>query len=332
MVLRIGILGAAGIAPKAIIQPAGRRDDTVIAAVASRNADSASAYAQQHGIPVAHAGYRALLDDPTIDLVYNALPPSEHAEWSIAALEAGKDVLCEKPIAMNATQANAMRSAAERTGHRLIEAFHDRYHPLTAALLELVASGRLGSIRHIEARFTAGNPFSPTSLRHVPALGGGALMDLGCYPVHWVRSMIGEQPEVSSASATLNPLGADMSIEATLNFPSGATGLIVASMADTLDASLRIEGELGSVRAGSMVFPHLGHSIVETIDGITRISTVAGDTTYDHQLAAVVRALQSGEPLPTEGDDIVANMSLIDAIYAAAGFDRQLSGAEEGAR
>ncbi|WBM79998.1 Gfo/Idh/MocA family oxidoreductase [Cryobacterium breve] len=129
--LRIGILGAAGIAPAAIIRPARRRTDVVIAAVASRRASAAAAYALEHGIERSYGDYRALLADPDIDLVYVALPPSEHAEWSIAALEAGKDVLCEKPFAMNATEAGRMRRVAAETGQRLIEAFHDRYHPLS---------------------------------------------------------------------------------------------------------------------------------------------------------------------------------------------------------
>jgi predicted dehydrogenase len=332
MVLRIGILGAAGIAPQAVILPARRRDDTVIAAIASRSRESATAYATRHNIPVAHAGYRALLDDPSVDLVYNALPPSEHAEWSIAALEAGKDVLCEKPFAMNASQAEEMAEAARRTGRRLIEAFHDRYHPLSAYLIELVSSGRLGRIERLEATFLADNPFDPSSIRHVPELGGGALMDLGCYPVHWIRSLLGEEPEVISATATGNPLGADDSIVAQLQFPSGPLAQVSASMAagSKLTATLRIESENGTVEAGSMVFPHSGHSIIENIGGIPRISTVAGSTTYDHQLAAVVRGLATGETLPTEGGDPVANMTVIDAIYAMAGFDRALPARTKG--
>lgn len=125
--LRIGILGTAGIAPAAVIGPARRRTDVV--AVASRREESARQYAESNGIERFYGDYSALLSDPGVDLVYNALPPSEHATWSIAALQAGKHVLCEKPFAMNAGEAAQMLEAAQSSGHRLIEAFHDRYHP-----------------------------------------------------------------------------------------------------------------------------------------------------------------------------------------------------------
>ena len=320
--LKIGILGAAGIAPAAIIRPASRRDDTVILGVAARNADSARRYADTHGIERSYGGYPALLADPDIDLVYIALPPSEHAEWSIAALEAGKHVLCEKPIAMNAAQAQSMVDAAERADRRFIEAFHDRYHPLSAHIDEVIASGRLGTVRSIRAHFSANNPFNPTSIRHVPELGGGALMDLGCYPVHWVRALTGEEPTVAGVTSTPNPLGVDESIEAELEFPSGIRATVTASMAAgvSLSSTLLVEGDKGTLAIDNLVFPSNGHTIHETVDGIERISTVAGLTTYDHQLEAVVVALTTGAPVLTEGADILGNARAIDAIYAAAGI------------
>lgn len=322
--LSVGILGAAGIAPKAIIDPARRRDDVTIAAVAARDGDRAARFAAEHQIPVSYAGYRALLDDPSVDLVYNALPPSAHAEFSIAALEAGKDVLCEKPLAMNAAEAADMMAAAERTGRRVVEAFHDRYHPLTITLLEILASGRLGPVRTMEAAFCADNPFFPGSIRHEPELGGGALMDLGCYAVHWLRSMAGQEPSVITATARPGQRGADLALDAELEFPSGSRGRLRCSMAPgvPLTQTLRIEAEGGTLEVTGMVFPHLGHTIREVSGGIARTSTVAGQETYDHQLAAVAGALRSGEPLPTEGQDPVGNMAVIDAIYARAGVAR----------
>ncbi len=318
--LRIGILGAAGIAPAAIIRPARRRTDAVIAAVASRRASAAAAFALEHGIDRSYGDYRSLLADPTIDLVYVALPPSEHAEWSIAALEAGKDVLCEKPFALNSAEALRMRAAATATGRRLIEAFHDRYHPLSLELDLIRASGRLGEIVSLRADFSGSNPFDPLSIRHDPALGGGSLMDLGCYPVHWVRALMGEEPTVSRAVSTLGPLGADVTMDADLLFPSGATARVTSSMLEgvPLNTSLEIVGTRGSVRVDNLVFPSTGHSIREEIDGIVRSLTVRGAETYDHQLDAIVRGLASGEPLLTEGDDPIGNMAVIDAIYAEA--------------
>jgi predicted dehydrogenase len=325
-VLKIGILGAAGIAPAAIIRPAKRRDDAAVVAVASRSASSAASYAETHGIERSYGDYRELLADPQVDLIYNALPPSGHAEWTIAALEAGKDVLCEKPFAMNAVQARRMRKAADDTGRRLIEAFHDRYHPLSLELDAIKASGVIGDFVSLEGDFSVSNSFKPESLRHDPALGGGSLMDLGCYPVHWVRALMGEEPTVDSAVATLNPMGADMSVDAALTFPSGTTARVISSMESTASRnSLGIVGTLGTAHIDNLVFPSRGHSITTEIDGLKRSLTVRGDETYDHQLAAVIRGLKTGEQLPTEGDDSVANMVVIDAIYAAAGFSRDYS-------
>jgi predicted dehydrogenase len=321
-VLKIGILGAAGIAPASIIRPAARRSDAIIAAVASRNAERGQRYAEAHGIPQSYDSYEALIADPGVDLVYVALPPSEHARWSIAALEHGKDVLCEKPIALNANEARSMVETASRTGHRLIEAFHDRYHPLSAAIDAVVESGRLGAIRTVKADFSVEIPFDPGSIRHAPELGGGALMDLGCYPVHWVRALAREEPTVVEANGHPNLLGTDESISALLAFPSGIRATVTASMAEglPLSSTLVIQGELGTLEVNNLVFPSNGHSVRETVAELERPSTVAGLATYDHQLAAVVHALESGTPTLTEGDDIIGNMATIDAIYREAGF------------
>jgi predicted dehydrogenase len=315
----IGILGATGIAPAAVLRPALRRDDVVVAAVASRR--DARGYADRFGIERAYDSYAELVADPGLDLVYNALPPSLHADWSIAALDAGRDVLCEKPFAMNAAEAERVVAAAERSGRRAIEAFHDHYHPLSSWVRRFLAEGGLGPLHRAEAVFTGATPFDPTSLRHNPALGGGALMDLGCYPIHWLRAGLAAEPEVRRAQAVLNPLGADLGIEAELVFPGGVAARVEASMAEgvSLASTLTVAGERGVLQVDNLVFPAKGHSIATDIDGVPRRCTVAGEETYDHQLAAVVDALASGDPLPTEGRDPVGNMKVIDAVYAAAG-------------
>lgn len=322
--LKIGILGAAGIAPAAVIAPASRRSDTEILAVASRSGDSATAYAERFGIERAYEGYEALLADKDITLVYNALPPSEHAKWSIAALEAGKNVLCEKPFALTASQARTMVEAASANGVRIIEAFHDYYHPLSGDARDLVVRRELGGLQHIEAEFFAAIPFDPASLRHDPKLGGGALMDLGCYPVHWVRTIVGEEPVVVDAQAELNELGADMEITAHLRFPSGTTAMISAGMglAEGQRNSLRLIGSAGTATYTNVVFPTGGHTIHTEVQGISTDRTVAGLATYDHQLEAVIEGLSSGHPLPTEGRDSIDNLSVIEAIYRTAGTTR----------
>jgi predicted dehydrogenase len=322
---RVGILGAAGIAPQAMIEPARRRGDTVVQAVASRRPGVAAEYAKRHRIPVAHEGYEALLADPEVDIVYNALPPSEHARWSIAALEAGKHVLCEKPFAMNAEEAQAMVTAAERHGRHLLEGFHDRHHPVFLHLLALRDEGGLGKIKTIKAEFAVTIPFDPTSIRHDPALGGGSLMDLGCYPVHWVRTVLSEEPDmVVAASGTRNPLGTDESITATLRFPSGVLADVSCDMGKNtpFKALLTVHCEHGRVEIENPVLPHKGHSVRERLHGGFRHHTIAGGTSYDYQLAALLAVIEGKGKALTGGADAVGNMTAIDAIYAKAGFER----------
>ncbi|TDO51642.1 putative dehydrogenase [Kribbella sp. VKM Ac-2527] len=320
--LRIGILGAADIAVESMLLPVSRRNDALVVAVASRSAGAE--YARKHGIDRSYDTYEALLADPEIDLVYNALPPSAHAEWSIAALRAGKHVLCEKPFTMTAAEASRVLQAARATDRRVVEAFHDHYHPLSAWIRETVSSGRLGAVRRADAVFTGANAFVPNTLRHEPALGGGALMDLGCYPVHWLRALFGDAPQVREAKAELNPAGADRVIDARLSFDDEVEATVHASMAEgvQLRSSLSIEAERGILEVDNIVFPSAGHSIRFVLDDVPHRCTVAGRQTYDHQLEAVVAALRTGDPLPTEGADSVSNMTVIDEIYAAAGFDR----------
>lgn len=314
---RFGILGAAGIAPAALIVPAGRRDDVQVVAAAARDADRARRFANAHSIERAYGSYVELLADADVDVVYVALPPSEHARWSIAALEAGKHVLCEKPFSMDAAEAGRVVEVAERVKRRVVEAFHDHYHPLWERTLQI--AGLLGRIDRIEGDFLVANPFKAGTIRHEPALGGGALMDLGCYPLHWVRNLIGQEPEVVEANRSDNPSGADMAIEAELLFPSGATGRVRASMcSDEFVDERRVIGERGWLTVERVVFPTMGHVIRWEVDGVEHVETVGGRQTYDHQLERVVDALRSGSALPTEGVDIVANMRAIDAIQAAS--------------
>lgn len=320
---RIGILGAAGIAPQAMIEPARRRTDVLVQAIASRRPGAAAEYAKKHRIPVAYESYDALLDDPEIDVVYNALPPSEHAKWSIRALEAGKHVLCEKPFAMNAAEARDMVAVAERAGRHLIEAFHDRFHPAFVHLMGLRDSGALGRIKSIKAEFSVTIPFDTKNIRHDPAAGGGALMDLGCYPVHWVRLLAGEEPDiVVAASGTRTQLGVDESIIATLRFPSGIFADVTCGMAKgtPFKALLSVTCEQGSVEIENPVLAHRGHSIRERLGGGFRQHTVAGGTTYDHQLQALLDVLDGKSPPLNGGPDAIGNMTVIDQIYEKAGF------------
>lgn len=320
--IRIGILGAARIAPKSLIPQAKRRDDCVITCVAARNPEKAETFAREYGIPHVVENYEALIRRDDVDLVYNALPPSRHAGLSIAALEAGKHVLCEKPFAMNAAEARRMADAAVRTGRHLIEGFHYRFHPMFQDILDKLQSGAIGRLCAMKAEFSVAIPYSPDELRHRPDLGGGALMDLGCYPAHWLRTVAGTEPRVVSARIKEGVPGVDLITEARLEFPGGVPARLRTSMkpGQAFKALLAIKGSEGVLTAINPIHPLRGHSISIQRSGKTRRYTVDGETTFDYQLAHVVDVL-SGRATPlTGGEDAVANMALIDAIYEAGGL------------
>lgn len=320
--IRIGILGAARIAPKSLISQVKRRDDCVIACLAARDAARARAFADEHGIADVVENYEALIRREDIDLVYNALPPNRHAGLSIAALEAGKHVLCEKPFAMNAVEARRMTEAAVRTGRHLIEGFHYRFHPMFRDILDKVAAGAIGRLCAMKAEFSVAIPYSPDELRHRPDLGGGALMDLGCYPAHWLRTVAAAEPRVVSARITQGAPEIDLVTEAELEFPGGIPARLRTSMTpgQKFKALLAIKGSEGVLTAINPIHPTRGHSISIQRGGRTQRYTVDGETTFDHQLAHVVEVLR-GEAAPlTGGEDAVANMALIDAIYEAGGL------------
>jgi predicted dehydrogenase len=321
--IRIGILGAAKIAPKAIIEPARRRTDCRVVAVAARDAGRAKAYAEEHSIQHVADSYDALIARDDIDLIYNALPPNRHADLTIAALKAGKAVLCEKPFAMNADEAAAMHRVAQETGRPLVEAFHYRFHPAFIHALGQVHSGHIGKILSMEADFSVAIPYRPGELRHTRETGGGALMDLGCYCIHMVRTMAGTEPSVASAECHCERPGVDISTHARLVFPGDVTASVMTSMSETVTRriQLHVEGTKGSLTFNNPVHPHRGHTIViQQHHGTPVTETIPGEATYDHQLAHMMDVLAGrAEPL-TGGEDAVANMRVIDAIYRSAGL------------
>ena len=315
--IRIGILGAAKIAPGAVIKPAAKRDDVVIACVAARDPARARAYADEHGIADVAEDYAALVARDDLDLIYNALPPAGHPEWTIRALEAGKAVLCEKPFARNAALARTMTEAAERTGRTLIEAFHYRYHAVIRRAEAIVRSGELGEITGAEATFQVPIPFRDGELRWIDAQGGGALMDLGCYPIHALRTLIGAEPQVVSASAVLER-GVDEETRAMLRFGDLPADLYTAMNGTTRAAVVTLTGTRGQLEITNFVAPQIGCAFTVTVDGVTRQEDTAGPTTYEAQLAHVVDVLVNGATPLTGGADAVANMAVIDAVRAAS--------------
>src|SRR6185437_6325825 len=216
--LRIGVLGAARIAPMALVNPAKENAEVVVGAVAARDVSRARAFAAKHGIPKVHGGYGALIADPDLDAVYNPLPNGLHGRWTRAALAAGKHVLCEKPFTANAAEAREIAELAADSDRVVMEAFHYRYHPMTLRAEEIIASAELGPLRHVEASLCFPLPkFS--DIRDDYGLAGGAMMDAGCYPVHMARTFGGPSPEVVAARAKLRDKQIDRAMTADLLFP-----------------------------------------------------------------------------------------------------------------
>jgi predicted dehydrogenase len=230
-------------------------------------------------------------------------------------------VLCEKPFAANARETERMVAAANESGLVLLEAFHYRYHPMADRIREVIASGALGDLRELEAAFCV--PIAdPADIRYDLSLGGGATMDLGCYPIHWCRLAAGSEPTVFRAEAREEPPGIDVSMTAELRFPGDVHGEVRCSMAaDTgFQAFLQVTGSRGELRADNPLVPHLGNRLRVRAGGKETDEMVEGRSTYDHQLEAFAAAVLDGEAQPTGGQDGIANMQVIDAVYRAAGM------------
>ncbi len=319
--LRIGILGAARIAPTALIRPARRVPGVRVDAVAARDEARAQRFARKHGIPRVHGSYPALIADPDLDAIYNPLPNSLHCEWTIRALEAGKHVLCEKPMASNAEEAERMAEASEKAGRQLMEAFHWRYHPLAARMKEIVESGELGEVRSIEASLCFPLPF-PRDIRYQYDLAGGATMDAGCYTISILRTLAGAEPEVVRAESRLASPEVDRWMRAEFRFADGRRGRITCALfsAALLRMSAKVIGDAGTMSVFNPILPHLSHRLKVRTAGGVRKERLAGDATYTYQLRAFVAAVRGEAPVLTDARDGVANMRVIDAIYEKAGL------------
>lgn len=322
MHFNIGLLGASKIAPSAIIIPAQSVPEATILAVAARDRARAQAYAQEHDIAQVFDSYESLINCSDIDVVYIGLPPSAHAYWSIRALEAGKHVICEKPAAMNVSEVRAMVAAAEASKGRLVEAMHTSYHTSFLHCLEWVRNGRVGDIVSMTSHF--GVPLEDDGIRNQfrPEAGGGSVMDMGCYPLNWVAAFAGADVKTITAQAVLAPSGVDASMQATLQFENGAIADIHCSMVGPggFSAGLTILGTKGTIEFQDPLVPYDGGTLTLTTDEGAESAPVSTVTTYVYQLQAVLSAFASGEPLPTEGDAIIAQQQLIDDVYAAAGL------------
>ncbi|WP_197380145.1 Gfo/Idh/MocA family protein [Mycolicibacterium mengxianglii] len=323
MSLRIGVLGASRIAESAIVGPAAELGHRLVA-VAARDPLRAATFAEKYGVERTLGSYTEVIEDREVDVIYNPLANALHAPWNLAAIAAGKPVLTEKPFANNREQAAEVAAAAEAAGVPVLEGFHYLFHPVTQRALELAGDGTLGPLRHIEVLMTMPEP-ADTDPRWSLALAGGALMDLGCYGLHIMRTLAaaaGGAPQITAATAVQRTPGIDASCDVELSLPGGATGRASHTMvSDAYRFTLQITGDDGNALVHNFIKPHDDDRITVTTAAGTRVERLGTRASYTYQLEAFAAHVEDGVPLPIDTADAVANMALIDEAYRAAGMN-----------
>lgn len=276
-VLRWGLISTAGI-NRAVIPPLRESERSELVAVASRDLERAHDYARQWDIPTAHGGYEDLLADPDVDVVYNPLPNTLHREWTVKAAEAGKHILCEKPLATTLDDVDAMIEAAERHGVVLFEAYMYRHHPQTLKVQELVRERAIGDVRLIRAVFSY-TMDRPGGIRANPDLGGGSLWDVGCYPVSFAQAVMETAPLDVFGWQDVGQTGVDMTFAGQLRFADD----IFAQFDSGFQAPLRARAEvIGSDGTLSVAHPWKPH-----IEGPAGIRLQRGDTDEMIEIEAI---------------------------------------------
>lgn len=324
MTVRIGVLSTALINGNALLEPALVVPEAEVTAVASRDEAKAKVYAAENGIPRWFGDYDEMLADDQIDAVYIGLPIGMHGHWTIRALQAGKHVLCEKALTANAAEAEEVRDVVDQTGLVMMHAFHNRYHALLGRVQEIIASGELGEITHLEADFDVPD-MAPGNIRWNYELGGGVTPDIGLYPIDLVRVLAGRQPAVTKVEylASKDDPRVDAVLEAYLDFGDGLTGRIRGTMGQGGEPrqTALVTGTQGTLAIDKFVHPQNGNQLVTTVDGRERVERVPDKpTSYAAQLSAFCAAITDGTPFETDATDAIATMMVIDDCYRVAGL------------
>ena len=323
--LRWGILSTADIARNKVIPGIRKADRCTIVAIASRDAARAREVAADLAIPAAHGSYEALLADPDVDAVYIPLPNNLHATWTIAAARAGKHVLCEKPLALTAADAERMAAVCEAEGVRLMEAFMYRLHPSWVAVRELVAAGRIGTLRSIQSWFSYFNE-DPANIRNIQEFGGGALYDIGCYTVNLSRMLFGSEPVAVQASIVADPAtGVDVLTSAILRFPDGVASFTCSTRTEP-DQRVHIYGTTGriSIDIPFNIPPDRPTKVFVTAGGdppvapATEVIVFPTTDPYTAEAERFATAILDDLPTPTLPADAIANLRVIERILQSA--------------
>lgn len=318
-----GVLSVANIALKRVIPALTASQSEKLIAVASRNVPRArELFAHNPDLRI-YDNYQSLLDDPQIEAIYNPLPNSLHAEWTIKALLAGKHVLCEKPLAVTAEQGALMIEAARSNGKLLMEAFMYRFHPQMIWALEQINAGRLGEVKLVRASF-AFNIFSPprhNDIRLQPGLAGGSLMDVGCYPVNFCRAVYGRPPAAVAARVyAAEPGAVEQTTSAVLDFGEGRFGQIDSCFALPTRQVAEVIGERGTLTIPvPFVTGYHETEVVLALEGQTIHQKISATDAYRLEIEHFGACVRSGTPPALNLDETLQNLATIEAIYQSAG-------------
>ncbi|WP_169084901.1 Gfo/Idh/MocA family protein [Paenibacillus sp. PL91] len=320
--LKWGILGCAGIAKRAVIPGLKRSELNEVAAIASRSGDNAKKTAEELEIPTAYGSYEELLADPSIDVVYIPLPNHLHREWTIRAAEAGKHILCEKPLALTEKEAAEMAEAAAKAGVLLSEAFMYRYHPRYDMIKKLIDAGEIGDVRGIRSAFTFNNAGHKENVRYRKEWGGGSIYDVGCYPINAARLLLGKEPEAVTVQALFSPEHdhVDMMASGLIEFEGSVSLTFDCGMWAAFRNPLEVLGTEGIIEVPSAFVtgePGSGNFFV-TAKGERREVEVPHVNAYTAQADHLAQAIRGGTQLQFGGADAISNMKVVDACLLSA--------------
>ncbi len=317
--VRWGVLGCAKIAIERVIPAMPDANVTTLAAVASRSLEKAQGVAAQFDVPKAYGSYEELLADPEIEAVYIPLPNGLHAEWSIKALRAGKHVLCEKPLTMDATEARKVQAARDETGLYCLEAFAYRFNPVVAKAFEIAQSGVLGDLRfmHTVSTFLMAPPYDPANVRLRADIGGGALYDMGCYAINAQRMLAGREPRSAWATMTWSErFDVDMSGTAILDFSDDLRGTIQWGFNAPYGGPFSVVGEAGRLTGTYGWGPPAGEpAMVLEVDGQVEEIVVEPANDYTGEVEDLSEGVRGIAEPAYAWEPLEANMRVLDACY-----------------
>ncbi len=322
--IRWGILSTANIGIKRFIPGAKKSRNGVVAAIAGRDEARTRGIAAALGIPVAYGSYEALLADPNIDAIYNPLPNSMHARWTLEAAAAGKAVLCEKPLAVSSAEAQRMIDGCNEHGVLLMEAFMYRFHPQHARVRELIDAKAIGELRFVRSAFTFMlEPFKPANVRLQGELAGGALMDVGCYAVNAARMLFGEEPLWASAQWDFrHEFDVEVSLAAILGFSDHRTAIFDCGFRAAGHGSYSAVGTAGQIDVPAAFVPDPDATIVRITgsDGV-RDERIPGVDQYQLEAEEFADALLARRPLRIPATDALGTLRAIEALHRSAAAD-----------